>query len=482
MLNIDKIQQQIDEDQNANRILARRFLDRATAYLLTKSDPIYIQQIFNELNIDNFEPRDENFKDFTTKIRREPIDLTSLIEGFKIGILNNVLLCELLAFIEKEELVSDVELEQSANQLQIGLNFLCLFEAFSVTMSNSPTLTEDIYSFLVNQRNVSYPGNPINNLLFGFRWDRATIFKNLKAISLEPGIIAGAFVRSLEGNLNDNVEEKAKKFIEKHGLMLWNARIQPYSLGEVRDVSVKNVSINILEVIWEDIFRDNRNPNTCAGAVLIAMLEYLRPHNNTTIKDLILREGGSLINDNQYDLLPDLTVNSQNKVVSEFQLSKEWVDLYSSWNLRFLTQLFDGKYLPLKLLTPSILNAIPNEYMESRVFVLFLIGNFFHKNEVHIFDDTETKIENLEKIFSKWSEINDAYANELLQKCCPKLGKTSEDILNDIFGNTENWNFTKHLINFARNFDNFRILPELESLDEQSQLNEENDIVSCNIL
>lgn len=271
------------------------------------------------------------------KLKKESIDLDRLIEAVKEGLLNNPPICELLAFIKREKLISDDELSAMSKQLQIQLNLLCLFEAFAVSMVNSFTLNEDVYCHIKKQRSTAYPGNPIYNFFFGSSRKNFSPFKNLKLISVDPVITAGAFIRSLGSEEFDDetIREKSKEFIKKYGLALWNSKIYPPPLGEEHDDSVKNVSLNILEATWEEKNKADGKPgdNAFAGAVLIRMLEHLRPPYSYSFKNLVLPEGSSLTEDAKYSVLPDLTVNRLAKRVSQFCVNKEWMYLYNSWNL-----------------------------------------------------------------------------------------------------------------------------------------------------
>lgn len=125
----------------------------------------------------------------------------------------------------------------------------------------------------------------------------------------------------------------------------------------------------------------------------------------------------------------------------------------------FVMQNLDGKFLPIKLIIPSVLNAIPRQYMETRVFVLYLIGNLYHYNKLSLFTD-ETHLTHTDVLFNKWGEINKKYADTLLKTFCADLEETSEAVYHDIFGAHTNFSLAYHIANFMRNFDNFRITSE----------------------
>ncbi|RUR27484.1 hypothetical protein [Legionella qingyii] len=443
------------------RTLAKQFLERVTKYLKKQSNPAIIKNTLHDFSLNSLEIRDQGFKNFLAKLTEEPIDLERLIESVKEGLLNNPPICKLLAFIEQEELIADLELNEMSEQLQIQLNLLCLFEAFAVTMVNSFTLNEDIYSFTTKQRNTFYPGNPINNFFFCSNRNNFSLFKSLKLVSVDPVITEGAFIRALgdEELSQEEIVKKSKEFIKQHGLALWNAKICPPPLGEMHDDSVKNVSLNILEATWEEKYEEDGQPadNAFAGATLIRLLECLRPSHGYSFKNLVLPEESSITEEGEYSLLPNLIVNRLPKRVSQFYVYKEWMHLYTSWNLLFVIRNLDNsKFLMLKLLIPSVLNAIPMQYMETRVFALYLMGNLYHFNKLSIFKD-EIHLANGKAILDKWGEINKKYADILLKTCTAELDETPRGVYHDIFGEHANFSLAYHIANFIRDYDSFRI-------------------------
>ncbi|WP_454780548.1 hypothetical protein [Legionella sp. WA2022007384] len=447
-----------------SKLLAKQFLERVIKNLKKQSDPSIIQKVLKDFRLNSLKIRDQGFKKFLDKLTEESIDLKQLIESVTEGLLNNPPICELLAFIEREKLITDQELKEMSEQLQIQLNLLCLFEAFAVTMVNSFTFNEDIYSFTKKQRNTFYPGNPINNFFFSSNKNNFSIFKSLKLVSVDPVITEGAFIRALgnEELSQEEIVKKSKEFINQHGLALWNANICPPPLGEMHDDSVKNVSLNVLEATWEEKSKEDGKPadNALAGATLIRLLECLRPSHSYSFRDLVLPANSSITEDETYSVLPDLIVNRLPKRVSQFYVSKEWIHLYNSWNLLFVIRnLDDSKFLALKLLIPSVLNAIPMQYMETRVFVLYLMGNLYHFNKLSIFTN-EDKLAQANAILDKWGEINKKYADVLLKACGAELDETPEEVYHDIFGEHANFSLAYHIANFIRDFDNFRVTSE----------------------
>ncbi len=94
--------------------------------------------------------------------------------------------------------------------------------------------------------------------------------------------------------------------------------------------------------------------------------------------------------------------------------------------------------------------------METRVFVLYLIGNLYYYNKSNVFTD-DINLAYAKVILSKWGEINKKYADFLLKTFCADLEETSEIIYHDIFGELAHFSLAYYIANFLRDFDNFRI-------------------------
>lgn len=456
-----------------SKLLAKQFLKRVISVLNNQSDPAIIKKILKDLRLTSFKPRDKGFKNFLEKITEQPIHLTCLIKAVEKGLLNNKPLCDLFAFLEREQVLTDDHLQGIAKQLNTQLNLLCLFEAFAVTMVNSFTLNEDLYCFINKQRNTAFPGNPIYNFFFGSSRRNFSLFKNLKLVSVDPVMTEGAFIRSL-GNEEldkDAILERSREFISKHGLSLWNSKICPLPSGVQSDDSVKNVSLNILEATWEEKKKNDGQPgdNAFAGAALIRLLEHIRPPHSYAFANLILPDESEVSDGETYSLFPDLKVNPLAKRVSQFDISKEWMNLYNSWNLFFVIQNLDSQFLPIKLLVPSVLNALPSHYMETRVLLLYLMGNLYHYNQLSIFKE-EMHLPQSEMILSQWGEINKKYADTLLAMFCPNSEETSEMVYATIFGAHANFSLAYHIANFMRDFDSFQITSEESELQMEFSL------------
>lgn len=444
-----------------NKALAEAFIARVIPHLCKKTNPQQICALLNALQISRLKARDSHFTDFIKRIKTEALDTEALIRQLTGIILENEPFYTLLACIQELHLISDEEIAQAAPTLNLQVQLLYLFEAFSITMMNSKTFNEDIYNFILQLRQSPIPGNPLVNFLFASGYD-FSFFKNMKIVAVDPVMTSGAFVRSLDNlDSSQEVDQKAQDFIKRYNLSLWNADIDPCKNGPHN--SVKNIALNM---IWAICGNGKHNAlqkrNAQAGCGLIAAMETLKYQNWKSVKSLILPPETPLNPDKSYPLLEGLKVDDSPKVVSEFYMSKEWMDLYSLWDLLFLMDEFDAIFLPVKLLIPSVLGATPEHYIETRVFSLFLIGNLFHacKTDENPLFANPFKCKQRTRIFEEWSKINDTLVNNLLKKHCPDLKKTSEDIYRQTIGETPSLALVKHLLSFTTEYENFALTGE----------------------
>lgn len=444
----------------------KKYIESIFDYLDEKSNPMLMQRIINTLGMDKLKSQNMYLNTFINKIKHEAIDLTKMRNAIASRLSKNKVICELIYFIEVNQLISVDEIKKLIPLFNTQLNVLCLLEAFSITMSNDDSFGEEMYHFIIQQRHVSQPGNPIFNF-FASTPNKFSFFKSLKLISVDPAITAFAFIRSLAGKAltNDEIIKKSEAFINKYGLKYFNKNILSGFSEKERGISVKNVSLNILEAVWEDgSLNANHKYNAYTGAGLIRVLEYLRPQNSYVICDKVVPKKASFRNSDHYHLLPDLKINTALKYTHQFNISKEWMDLYISWNLLFVLKHFDYQFLALKLLLPSVLDALPKHFIETRVLTLFLFGNLFHFNKLDFFPKHTSDFTHKERILAKWYELNYLHADEMLKEINPDPNQQlSKELYEDMLGNHTNLSFAYHIINFFINSE-FKIFDEKNDL------------------
>ncbi|MCW8451101.1 hypothetical protein [Legionella quinlivanii] len=439
---------------------AQQLLNRLFAKIDLKTNPELISGILSNLGMDQFEPEDENISTFLKLIKTEAIDVSALVHKLIVIILDIEPFANLLEQIEKDKLISEREFEKIVPVIRLQINLLCLFEAFAATMANSRSFNEDVYRFILRQRHTPMPGSPLGYLFFNKRKD-ASAFKTIKVISVDPAQTAGAFLRQLDGNKDPQfVRKEAKKFIKKYGLSLWNKKINPKEFDHEYYESVKNVALNILEATAEDAHQ-GAYANACSGCGLIADMEHQAYSNRYVARKMVLPQGEEASPDFSHPLLPQLKLNPRPKLVCEFLIDKLWQDLYTSWNSYFVAKNFDPVFLIMKLLVPSVCGAEPVHYLETRVFLLFLVGNLFHNCRVdsNLFFQTGFKLEHQEQILRIWGEINKEYAEKVLKEHGNKFINTDQ-LYRRIIGSSPFMSVTNNLYHFIKDYEHFSVLPE----------------------
>lgn len=145
----------------------------------------------------------------------------------------------------------------------------------------------------------------------------------------------------------------------------------------------KALSLNISEAVTADYVKGFKD-NALSGAVLAVI----------RIKNVSVSAGTRLL---------------------KLDLSQDWVSLYETWNMCFITSKLD--YLPIlypKLLAPAVMNAEPDDYIFVRGMGLWLSVNFFLFKKI-----TKTPSATLagkDALAMKWGEINLKYAKALFKK------------------------------------------------------------------
>jgi hypothetical protein len=385
-----------------------------------------------------------------------------MLKKLRADVLKNKALCALLAHIQENRLISDAELLQGKATLQLQVNLLGLFEAFALTMANSHTLSEDIFKHILHQRNSISSGNPIANFLTGAPKE-ATLFERLKMISVDPAMADMSLCKSV--GEKPLTPEDIKEFTERHQLSGLNA-----SINSTFDPSFNpvpgNVGLNVLEAAWEDATQSPKgrghHENALTGIALICLLEKRQYRaTNKRVSHILPCGVEQKEEDTAYSLLQGLKINTQRKLTAEISLDAKWRDLYNTWNLFFVKANLDSVFLPIKLLVPSVFSATPENYLDTRVMTLFLMGNLFLSQQVtkNPFFQSQFNLERSDDIFRTWGNINQKYAESVLQSLCPDTKLSLRSVFNNVFGDYTTFNFIRHITSFVRDRERFFITP-----------------------
>lgn len=176
-----------------------------------------------------------------------------------------------------------------------------------------------------------------------------------------------------------SVEYPIKLFLNYH-----KTRIIPENSGRFE------LTVNILEAVIGDYilgFKDNAK----AGLTLA------------------FHRTGSKYYDPHTGCGPSTWSDDKKAISMSMPMTKEWCDLYQTWNMAFVSTLKDFPYIVPKLLIPQVASYhdVPTSYMYKRVLALYLYLNYASfsyvekaKNHEKITDWSDKKLSSL------WGKIN----------------------------------------------------------------------------
>lgn len=447
---------------SAQRESAQRFLAKIKPFIRPSTDPDVIKRILRETKLDHFVPRDDHFSAYISEITRNPQDMTAFLAHMEQHLVNQDMICSLLALIEDKHFISTEELKQAAATFQLQINLLCLFEAFTFSMGNSPTLAEDVLTHIHTRRNCAYPGSPIYSFFCGVP-SSTSPFLRLKIPSIDPAMSSIARYKLLAGQKDSR--EMADAFVDRHHLKDLNRICSAIFDPTIsKSDNVAGMSLNILEAGWQDTTNTFSTltggiDNAQAGCALIGISEELNRTTGLTLKTAITPKDAITTEDGSYSLLPGLKVNKENPMyLSEFRVPPEWVDLYNSWNLHFVIRTFGTSFLPLKLLLPSVFSADAYAFKEARIASLFLFANILANERTYSnpYFATHFNFTHANSILTEWGRINNQYSHYAIQKLCPTLDTTPEKLHHDIFGSHATARLGMNLLQFFQDGNGYR--------------------------
>lgn len=150
------------------------------------------------------------------------------------------------------------------------------------------------------------------------------------------------------------------------------------------------VMVNILEAVINDYifgFRDNAK----AGLILA------------------FHKTGSKYYDPHTGCGPSTWSDDKKAVSMSMPMTKEWCDLYQTWNMAFVSTLQDFPYIIPKLLIPQVASYqdVPTSYMYKRGLALYFVLNHASFNYVEKAKNHEKVMEwNDKKLSSLWGKVN----------------------------------------------------------------------------
>jgi len=182
--------------------------------------------------------------------------------------------------------------------------------------------------------------------------------------------------------------------------------IQMLDTGDVPPSSfINSLILNIMEAVTQDENLENLD-NAETGKILAKFV-------HTPEKDNRTGSGPCQISEKGLGCAPPLTLH--------------WVDLYSTWNLAFVSTFPDFVYYLPKLLIPSVSDyqAYPQAYLGNRVLALY---TFIHwKINWHFFNN-EALDWHEETLTKDWGRANNLSKQDYVERLAAALGKTPEEL------------------------------------------------------
>lgn len=445
---------------SSERETAEQFLQRIEPFIIPRIDNVLMQSIIEQLHLDKLVTRHDHLKNFIQAIMNTAEDISLFLHKMRTALLSNEVICQLLAYVQDHDLISDEELCAYQPTLRLQIHLLYLFEAITVTMANSDAFVDVVYQHITQRRDIYHPGNSYYTAIFGVPV-KTTLFERLKLISIEPSLLNIVLHRETRDS-EENTADVAE-FIQRYQLSGLNAEyIYPAKYHVKETDIIAGMGLNIIEAAWEDSVGVSKESggkeNSAAAFGLIAWMEFKRYQNKFKRTVHVMPENGTVSEDGYYSLISKLKIDENAKKVSQFDIDREWRDLYNSWNMRFCAANMDSVFLPLKLLLPSVFSAQPKNFKELRVLSLYLFGNIYLNEQT-----TKNKLfkpavqfKHSAAILSVWGRMNESYAAYSMHRLCPGITKTPKELYATAFGDSPTWKFLKNMYLFSKESTRYR--------------------------
>jgi len=412
---------------------------------ITTTDPVFMKQISGEINLNINEISKQTRCNLLQRLITESIPIEPLIKRILYGISNNPPMAKSL--IEASEFIAQNEdsnpmhkAKITEEQVKYMVYFLVILEVLTTLMLSDKNLAKIISTSIFKKRYSVDSGSTLWSFLGVFFITKGDLFRALKTVSVDPFIHIDLCWR--ENNSipsNDDINE----FTKENHLSGLNSSSLKYFLKRQKagKKHYDELCGNIFEALaTEDLavnkrpltswFKGNKSsndlakqiPNVKAGLTLIvyqeifekefSAIQYL--HNNSDKK--ITKRSHENSPATFWDELYQYSIKG-NLVRTELGISKEWVNLYESWNASFVL-----RYLPkdfhlflAKLLIPQTISSSPENYIAARTISLWLSISFVNsliRNSVK----TRFRPLNMDFLLNIWGRNNFEYAQNTLFK------------------------------------------------------------------
>ena len=392
-----------------------------------ETDPEMIREILQEMKLDDFETTFLPRRNFLKEITSKPQSLQPMFEDIKNGIVTKH-----PALAEFAELALEKNWLKKSKYIDRAVHVTFILEAMTSAMCNSQLFYEEAHRH-IQEKEMVY-GIDTRHLLKTFiRYLRLTdnFFEVAKTMSIDPIMVYFNYrhidFQKDKGSIQKLYKEGRINFLE------YKILSQQQGLLGI----IELLKINIYEAGVTEYNRGLKQ-NAISAHELSEDIRVNMPHPVFTM--------GNMFPENSKNIFYDPLNDSKNIVIS-VPLTQEWVSLYETWNLAFMLGEADNLDLLFpKLLIPSVINAKSENYLQARLFSLWLsINNVILRKCINAAEVLGP--ENKKEMAEAWGKINMKYAFALAKRETHEDSKTLRDSFGRMFSSP-----VYHLLKLIKHF------------------------------
>lgn len=375
------------------------------------TQPEIMRNLFKEMHLENLNTSYLPLKNLLETATHDPINLTEFLGQVKHGLVNNPIVIDFL-----DESVNLNLLAPDKNFIK-ALNFAYILEQLTQAQANSITASKEIQQFFYDERkkNGVDTMHPLSAAINVAKLSKSP-FKTAKMMSVTPFMKKFLLERENGGPFTLSQVEDLRKSQKISSLE--KILIKPHDLP--KEMNHAAIQLNILEAGTEEYLTGFKNN----AFVAYALKKGCELKEKIDYKKGIVRPVSFNIKGSEISLSTKESASSEN-IHPEYAFSKDWVNLYESWNMSFVVGDLDDLHLILpKLFIPSQIDSKPEDYLFNRLLSLDGVINFCL---FRVFDDVtnEPQPKNHKEIAQLWGAINKQHAFRYIHK---ELGMNPKDL------------------------------------------------------
>jgi hypothetical protein len=298
---------------------------------------------------------------------------------------------------------------------EMTLHIYVALEVLTYLMSNNRRIEEAIFYAVMHHRHGKKIGSTVNNLIKSALNNKGTIFLKLKEVSVDPGMFIHISSRQYFPLPN---AKQLEDFIRKHDLKGLNKSflIENYKQIKANKNHFFSLSSNILIAMRSEKRITGRGlDNLKAG---LALIHYRELYENKESYPIFMHARSTVLRKPAEGFWCDLfsfQVDDDNSLSCVRDMSQEWINLYTSWNVTFiLSTLKEARNIGLfTLFVPATFSLDPKTYIANRVDSLWLGMALLNDNYKREFK-TNLSSDEWDQILKSLAKNNLDYAQSVL--------------------------------------------------------------------